>query len=181
MEHDHRNGPSHEGLSHEGSGIDWQSLMACASKWGQGDRGAGWPFGCGKSTLMLILGLIDTPTGGSYKLLGEEMPQRLRRERTQLRKANLGFVFQSFNLIDELTVFENVEFAFERSKVPAAERKEARRSRALEDEHEPPHEALPLAALAASSNAWRWRERWCPHRNSFTRGRAHGNLELGAR
>src|SRR4051794_7563639 len=52
------------------------------------------PSGCGKSTLMHILGLIDTPSSGSYKLLGEEMSRRSRRERTQLRKANLGFVFQ---------------------------------------------------------------------------------------
>ncbi len=81
------------------------------------------PSGCGKSTLMHILGLIDTPSDGSYKLLGEEMSRRSRRERTQLRKANLGFVFQSFNLIDELTVFENVELPLSYNKVPAAERK----------------------------------------------------------
>ena len=81
------------------------------------------PSGCGKSTLMHILGLIDTPSGGSYKLLGEEMSRRSRRERTQLRKANLGFVFQSFNLIDELTVFENVELPLSYNKVSGVERK----------------------------------------------------------
>jgi putative ABC transport system ATP-binding protein len=81
------------------------------------------PSGCGKSTLMHILGLIDTPSGGSYKLLGEEMSRRSRYDRTQLRKANLGFVFQSFNLIDELTVYENVELPLVYAEVPAGERK----------------------------------------------------------
>src|SRR5262245_21625974 len=65
------------------------------------------PSGCGKSTLMHILGLIDSPTRGSYQFLGAEVGNYNKRQRTDLRKANIGFVFQSFNLIDELTVFEN--------------------------------------------------------------------------
>jgi putative ABC transport system ATP-binding protein len=81
------------------------------------------PSGCGKSTLLHILGLIDTPSSGSYTLLGEDMSRRSRRERTQYRKANLGFVFQSFNLIDELTVSENVELPLIYNEVPAAERR----------------------------------------------------------
>jgi putative ABC transport system ATP-binding protein len=67
------------------------------------------PSGCGKSTLLNILGLLDTPSGGSYSFMGEEIAGRSERQRASLRKGNIGFVFQSFNLIDELTVYENVE------------------------------------------------------------------------
>ena len=67
------------------------------------------PSGCGKSTLLNILGLLDNPSGGSYNLLGTEVANLRERERTNYRKGNIGFVFQSFNLIDELNVYENVE------------------------------------------------------------------------
>ncbi len=67
------------------------------------------PSGCGKSTLLNILGLLDNPTGGSYEFLGEDMAERSERQRARFRKGNIGFVFQSYNLIDELTVWENVE------------------------------------------------------------------------
>jgi putative ABC transport system ATP-binding protein len=67
------------------------------------------PSGCGKSTLLNILGLLDNPSGGEYYFLDQEVSGYTERERANLRKANIGFVFQSFNLIDELTVFENVE------------------------------------------------------------------------
>lgn len=67
------------------------------------------PSGCGKSTLLNILGMIDKPTSGEYHFLGKEVSKYSERQRAQLRKANIGFVFQSFNLIDELTVSENVE------------------------------------------------------------------------
>ncbi|WP_267396522.1 MULTISPECIES: ABC transporter ATP-binding protein [unclassified Sphingomonas] len=66
------------------------------------------PSGCGKSTLLNILGFLDPPTGGSYRLLGEEVAALPERERTRLRREHVGFVFQSFNLVDELTVEENV-------------------------------------------------------------------------
>jgi putative ABC transport system ATP-binding protein len=82
------------------------------------------PSGCGKSTLLHVLGLIDTPTSGSYKFLGREMRAASSRERTAIRKENIGFVFQSFNLIDELTVFENVELPLLYRGVPGAKRKE---------------------------------------------------------
>jgi putative ABC transport system ATP-binding protein len=81
------------------------------------------PSGCGKSTLMHILGLVDTASSCSYKFLDKEVASLSRKERTQLRKANIGFVFQSFNLIDELTVYENVELPLSYNNVPAAERK----------------------------------------------------------
>ena len=67
------------------------------------------PSGCGKSTLLNILGLLDNPSEGEYHFLDHEVSRFSERQRAQLRKSNIGFVFQSFNLIDELTVFENVE------------------------------------------------------------------------
>jgi putative ABC transport system ATP-binding protein len=67
------------------------------------------PSGCGKSTLLNILGLLDNPTGGAYYFLGSEVSGFTERQRASLRKNNIGFVFQNFNLIDELNVFENVE------------------------------------------------------------------------
>jgi putative ABC transport system ATP-binding protein len=67
------------------------------------------PSGCGKSTLLNILGLLDNPSEGEYHFVGHEVSKFSERQRAQLRKENIGFVFQSFNLIDELTVFENVE------------------------------------------------------------------------
>lgn len=67
------------------------------------------PSGCGKSTLLNLLGLLDNPTSGELWFLGEDVARYTENKRTDLRNGNLGFVFQSFNLIDELTVFENVE------------------------------------------------------------------------
>ena len=81
------------------------------------------PSGCGKSTLLNIMGLLDTPTDGTYTLKGKEVSQLSERERTNLRKGTIGFVFQSFNLIDDLTVYENVELPLLYMGVPANERK----------------------------------------------------------
>ena len=81
------------------------------------------PSGCGKSTLLNILGLLDNPTEGSYKLLGEEVAGLHEKERTRVRKGKIGFVFQSFNLIDELNVFENVELPLTYLGIKASERK----------------------------------------------------------
>lgn len=67
------------------------------------------PSGCGKSTLLNILGLLDAPSGGQYHFLDHDMSQASEKERANIRKGTIGFIFQSFNLIDELTVFENVE------------------------------------------------------------------------
>ena len=82
------------------------------------------PSGCGKSTLLNILGLLDNPTSGSYRLFGQEVGQLKEKERTRLRKGQLGFVFQSFNLIDELNVADNVELPLTYLGVKASERKE---------------------------------------------------------
>lgn len=82
------------------------------------------PSGCGKSTLLNILGLLDNPTEGRYYLDGEEVGHLKEKDRTRMRKGNIGFVFQSFNLIDELNVFENVELPLTYLNISAAERKE---------------------------------------------------------
>ena len=82
------------------------------------------PSGCGKSTLLNILGLLDDPDGGSFVFNGTEVAGFNERKRANLRKHNIGFVFQSFNLIDELTVFENVELPLIYTGVKTAERKE---------------------------------------------------------
>lgn len=81
------------------------------------------PSGCGKSTLLNIIGLLDDMDGGSYLFNDIEVAKFNERKRSDLRKHNIGFVFQSFNLIDELTVFENVELPLIYTKVPASERK----------------------------------------------------------
>lgn len=80
------------------------------------------PSGCGKSTLLNLLGLLDNPTSGELWFMGEEVSRYTENNRTDLRNGNLGFVFQSFNLIDELTVFENVELPLLYAGVPAKER-----------------------------------------------------------
>ncbi len=82
------------------------------------------PSGCGKSTLLNIIGLLDNPSDGEYYFDGIEVGSFKERQRTQLRKGNIGFVFQSFNLIDELTVYENVELPLIYLKLKARERKE---------------------------------------------------------
>ena len=81
------------------------------------------PSGCGKSTLLNILGLLDNPTTGEYYLNGIEVSQYTEAQRTKLRKGIIGFVFQSFNLIDELNVYENIELPLLYMGVSAAERK----------------------------------------------------------
>jgi putative ABC transport system ATP-binding protein len=81
------------------------------------------PSGCGKSTLLNIIGLLDNPTEGTYYFNGEKVGGLKESKRTQQRKGNIGFVFQSFNLIDELTVFENVELPLIYLKISANERK----------------------------------------------------------
>ena len=81
------------------------------------------PSGCGKSTLLNILGLLDRPTDGQYILDGKDMSALSEKERNVFRRGMLGFVFQSFNLIDELTVEENIELPLLYMKVPAADRK----------------------------------------------------------
>ena len=81
------------------------------------------PSGCGKSTLLNLIGMLDNPSDGQYFFLGEEVSRYTERQRANIRKKNIGFVFQSFNLIDELTVFENVELPLLYLGVSTSERK----------------------------------------------------------
>jgi len=83
------------------------------------------PSGCGKSTLLNILGLLDNPSSGSYIFNGTEVANLKERDRTIFRKGNIGFVFQSFNLIDELNVYENVELPLIYLKMKSADRKKS--------------------------------------------------------
>ena len=82
------------------------------------------PSGCGKSTLLNIVGMLDTPTSGKFLFRGEDIAAYSEARLAGLRKTSIGFVFQSFNLIDELTVAENIDLALLYHKVPAAERKQ---------------------------------------------------------
>lgn len=82
------------------------------------------PSGCGKSTLLNIIGMLDSPNEGSYMFDGHEVSDFRERQRAKLRKGHIGFVFQNFNLIEELTVYENVELPLLYLKVPSKDRKE---------------------------------------------------------
>lgn len=82
------------------------------------------PSGCGKSTLLNIIGLLDSPSSGSYKLLDKEMAGLKEKDRANVRKQNIGFIFQNFNLIDELSVYDNIELPLIYNGVKASERKE---------------------------------------------------------
>lgn len=82
------------------------------------------PSGCGKSTLLNIIGLLDNPTSGKYYLAGQEVSSLKEKERTGIRKGNIGFVFQNFNLIDELNIEENVELPLQYIGIKSSERKE---------------------------------------------------------
>ncbi|MFV8344629.1 ABC transporter ATP-binding protein [Flavobacterium sp. ZB4P13] len=81
------------------------------------------PSGSGKSTLLNIVGLLDSASGGSYQLLNQEMIGLKEKEKSKARKENIGFIFQNFNLIDELSVYDNIELPLIYNKVPSSERK----------------------------------------------------------
>jgi len=81
------------------------------------------PSGCGKSTLLNIVGLLDSPTEGSYRFDGSDIAHMKEKERTKFRKGNIGFIFQSFNLIDELNVYDNVELPLIYLKMKSSERR----------------------------------------------------------
>ena len=82
------------------------------------------PSGCGKSTLLNILGLLDNPSKGKLIFNGQDVSKYSEKQRTGLRKSNIGFVFQSFNLIDELNVYENIELPLLYQKIPSSKRKQ---------------------------------------------------------
>ena len=124
------------------------------------------PSGCGKSTLLSILGLLDTPTAGRYCLNGKPAESLTLSERARIRNREIGFIFQSFNLIGDLSVYENVELPLTYRGMPASERKQARAGGAREGRHGAPHEALPVAALRRPAAARRRRPR---HRRQAAR------------
>jgi putative ABC transport system ATP-binding protein len=82
------------------------------------------PSGCGKTTLLSILGLLDTPTSGEYWLVGDSVASLSARQRSQIRNREIGFIFQAFNLIGDLTVYENVELPLTYRNMPSSERKD---------------------------------------------------------
>jgi len=104
--------------------VETKALNSISLRVNQGDfvtiMGAS---GCGKSTLLNIVGLLDSATGGSYKLLDKEINSMNESEKAKVRKQNIGFVFQNFNLIDELSVYDNIELPLIYNDVPAGERK----------------------------------------------------------
>jgi putative ABC transport system ATP-binding protein len=82
------------------------------------------PSGCGKSTLMNLLGLLDAPSGGEYFLMEEEVSKYNEEKRAEIRRGNIGFIFQSFNLVDELSVYENIELPLLYLRVPKSKRRD---------------------------------------------------------
>jgi putative ABC transport system ATP-binding protein len=82
------------------------------------------PSGCGKTTLLSILGLLDTPTAGDYRLVGDRVATMSARQRALIRNREIGFIFQAFNLIGDLTVYENVELPLTYRNMPSGERKQ---------------------------------------------------------
>jgi len=119
------------------------------------------PSGCGKSTLLSILGLLDTPTGGKYLLNNKPVENLSFGDRSRIRNQEIGFIFQSFNLIGDLTVEENVELPLTyRAGMPSVERK-GRVKDALERvnmAHRMRH--YPRSSPAVSSSVWLWRAHW---------------------
>ncbi|HVH29580.1 MAG TPA: ABC transporter ATP-binding protein [Vicinamibacterales bacterium] len=105
--------------------VETHALSNVSLEVGRGDYVAiGGPSGCGKSTLLSILGLLDSPTGGSYELNSRPVADLAASERARVRNREIGFIFQSFNLIGDLTVFENVELPLTYRGMRPAERKQ---------------------------------------------------------
>jgi putative ABC transport system ATP-binding protein len=116
-----------EGVSKifRGAGVETHALADVHLEIGQGEYVAiAGPSGCGKTTMLSILGLLDTPTGGSYSLAGEPVASLSAVERARIRNRRIGFIFQAFNLIGDLTVLENVELPLTYRGFSAAERRE---------------------------------------------------------
>jgi putative ABC transport system ATP-binding protein len=104
--------------------VETHALNSIFLEIGQGEFVAiAGPSGCGKTTLLSILGLLDTPTGGEYRLVGEPVAKLTAGQRAHIRNREIGFIFQAFNLIGDLTVYENVELPLTYRGMPQAERK----------------------------------------------------------
>ena len=105
------------------------------------------PSGCGKSTLLSILGLLDSPTDGSYRLNDQSVANLKLSDRARIRNKEVGFIFQAFNLIGDLTVYENVELPLTYRGMAGSEAKDQGSGRPREGRDGTPDETLPLAAL----------------------------------
>src|SRR6267142_1698580 len=114
------------------------------------------PSGCGKSTLLSILGLLDTPSDGQYVLNEKPVENLSLSERARIRNREVGFIFQSFNLIGDLTVYENVELPLTYRGMNSAERKK----RSSESAWPIAPNICPVSSLAVSNNEWRWPGQW---------------------
>ena len=132
------------------------------------------PSGCGKSTLLSILGLLDTPSGGSYSLKGTEVANLSFPDRARIRNREIGFIFQSFNLIGDLTVFENVELPLTYRGMGSSERKAFRARSAGARRHGPSRQASAQSALRWSAAACRGRARSRGQAGDPPRGRTDG-------
>ena len=115
------------------------------------------PSGCGKSTLLSILGLLDTPTGGTYILNDTSVDNLNLSQRARIRNREVGFIFQAFNLIGDLTVYENVELPLNLSGYAFGRAQNARERRARESRHGASHEAFPVPTLRWPATARRRR------------------------
>ena len=137
------------------------------------------PSGCGKSTLLNILGTIDRPSGGRYLFEGADIAQAPEADLAKLRRDRLGFVFQSFNLIDELTIAENVALGLAYRAMPAREKKE--RVAAAMDRVGIAHRAAPSHPQPAvgrpAAARRRLRARWSPSRKLILADEPTGNLD----
>ncbi len=139
------------------------------------------PSGCGKSTLLSILGLLDTPTDGEYTLNGKPVARLSLSERARIRNREIGFIFQAFNLIGDLTVYENVELPLTYRGMPSARAQGAGPGGARAGRHGAPDEALPVAALRRSAAARRGRARGRGQALDPARRRAHRQPRLEQR
>src|SRR5271163_3361594 len=118
------------------------------------------PSGCGKSTLLAILGLLDSPTQGSYTLNGQAVASLKLSDRSRIRNREIGFIFQAFNLIGDLTVYENVELPLTYRGMLASEGKIRCMRRWSAWGWRTGRSIIRRNFRAGSSNAWRWRGRW---------------------
>ena len=139
------------------------------------------PSGCGKSTLLSILGLLDTPTEGVYLLHGESVEKLKARQRARIRNRQIGFIFQAFNLIGDLTVYENVELPLTYRGMPARRTEEAHRGGSRPGGNGAPNEALPFAAVGRPAAKSRGRPGAGRRPVSPARGRADGQPRLQER
>ncbi len=131
------------------------------------------PSGCGKSTLLSILGLLDSPTEGNYRINSSAVSNLSLADRTRIRNREIGFVFQAFNLIGDLTVYENVELPLTYRSMGAPERKKRVQEVLERVRHGPPDEALSRATFRRSAAARRCRARFGRPAFDFARRRAH--------